>query len=90
MTDADIILRACGQPARLLLTVGSKPEREVTVDQWCAAERMCGFYPKRGLGPMATAGFSQSTGYATIIGRIVPIPWTFHEVTRSDYVKAGR
>jgi hypothetical protein len=54
---------------------GDGPEREVTVEQYCRAERRSGFYP-RGIGPddprylqrPATAGFGSS--FSNVSGRI--------------------
>lgn len=43
--------------------------KEVTLEQFMAAERMCGFYPKEGLGP-ATGGFVSTTSHGEIKGAI--------------------
>jgi hypothetical protein len=47
---------------RYFVTWSGQPEREVSVEEWRAAERAAGFHPKLGPGHNATAGFSGSRG----------------------------
>lgn len=63
--DGRIVTGAAGRPTvpsgesrRYFLRLGvSEPEREVTRQEYVAAERAAGFYPKPGLGPEATGAF---------------------------------
>ena len=40
---------------------------EVTLEQYCAAERNAGFRPKPGCGPTATASFSSGNTHGKVV-----------------------
>lgn len=46
------------EPARRYFLTVNDVEREVDAEAFIAMERACGFHPKPGCGPFATAGFS--------------------------------
>lgn len=48
-------------------------EREVTREEFAAAERRAGFRPKTGFD-LATGGFSKTEGRKTVSGRIISEP----------------
>jgi len=51
-------MHATSKTTTYWLAEGDEPEREVSLDEFCAAERRCGFTSTPGCGPAATAGFS--------------------------------
>lgn len=56
--------------SRYYLKYDSKPEQQVSREEFIAAERSCGFFPKANCGPVTTAGFGVSGPNGSINGRI--------------------
>lgn len=57
---------------RYFLKINAGPEREVSMVEFVLAERMAGFLPKHGGGPLATDGFSISSESGEVVGRVEP------------------
>lgn len=55
---------------RYFLKINDSPEREVSMIEYALAERMAGFLPQPGCGPLATSEFSVSSGSGEVVGRI--------------------
>lgn len=56
---------------RYFLQLEGQPEREVSLQEYCSAERRAGFMPKPGCGPRATASFIAVNG--GVRGRTEPL-----------------
>lgn len=70
-------------PDRYYLTENRSPEREVSAEEWLAAERAAGFVPKPTCGPFATGGFGKTYPDGSgIHGRIESDPGGWSEELR--------